>query len=126
MEGFALSKYRDGLRIVADILFIARRRAKKTQIMYQANLSYKLLCQYLVKVLDAGLIAIEGEDCYVLTAKGNEFLNRHEEYSKRCKSLEEHFNHVNSEKTALEKMCFNARRGNNSLNRLGRNRELRK
>lgn len=117
-----MSKYRDGLRIVADILFIARRGAKKTQIMYQANLSYKLLCRYLVKVVDAGLIATEGED-YVLTTKGEEFLSRHEEYSKGCKSLEEHFNYVNNEKMILEKMCFSA---DNNANCTYKNREVKK
>jgi len=121
-----MSKYRDRLQIIASVLSIASKRAKKTQIMYQANLSYKLLCRYLGEVLGAGLVCFEKEDCYVLTAKGKEFLQRHEEYSKRCKSLEEHLNHVNGEKAALEEMCFNARRGNDSLNRLGRNRELRK
>ena len=120
-----MSKYRDGLRIVADILFIARKRAKKTQIMYQANLSYKLLCRYMVKVVDAGLIAIEGED-YVLTTKGEEFLCRHEEYSKGCKSLEEYFNYVNNEKMILEKMCFNAGHVDNKVNRTYRNREVKK
>jgi len=119
-----MGNYRDRLQIIADILLITSRRAKKTQIMYQANLSYKLLCRYLSEVLDAGLVSFENEDCYVLTAKGKEFLGRHEEYSKRCKSLEEHLNHVNNEKTVLEKMSFNASKVNNNLNRLNRNREL--
>jgi len=109
-----LSKYRDKLQIIANILSIASRRAKKTQIMYQANLSYKLLCRYLGEVLHAGLVSFENEECYVLTAKGKEFLSRHEEYSKRCKSLEQHLNHVNNEKAALEKMCFNLAESSNS------------
>lgn len=100
-----MSRYRDRLQIIASILSIASRRAKKTQIMYQANLSYKLLCRYLNEVLDAGLVAFENEECYVLTSKGKEFLSLHEQYSKRCKSLEQHLNHVNSEKAELEKMC---------------------
>jgi len=121
-----MSKYRDRLQIIANILSIASRRAKKTQIMYQANLSYKLLCRYLSDVLEAGLVSFENEECYVLTAKGKQFLNRHEEYSKRCKSLEEHLNHVNVEKVALEKMFFYAGRLGNNLNRLDKNRESRK
>lgn len=100
-RGVCLSKYRDRLQIIADILVIASRRAGKTQIMYQANLSYRLLCRYLGEVLDAGLVSFEDGDCYVLTGKGKEFLSRHEEYSKRCKNLEEHLNHVNNEKTRL-------------------------
>jgi len=119
-----MGNYRDRLQIIADILLITSRRAKKTQIMYQANLSYKLLCRYLGEVLDAGLVSFENGDCYVLTAKGKEFISRHEEYSKRCKSLEEHFNHVNNERTVLERMSFNESKVNNSLNRLNNNREL--
>jgi len=121
-----MGNYRNRLKIIADILFIASRRAKKTQIMYQANLSYKLLCRYLSEVVDAGLVNFEDGDCYVLTTKGKEFLNRHEEYSKRCKSLEEHLNNVNSEKVTLEKMCPNANKVDNNSNRLERNKELRK
>jgi len=101
-----MGSYRDRLQIIADILSIASRRAKKTQIMYQANLSYRLLCQYLREVLDAGLVSFESEGCYVLTAKGKEFLSRHEAYSKRCKSFEEQINHLKSAKTWLEKMCL--------------------
>jgi predicted transcriptional regulator len=100
-----MAKYRDRLQIVADILAITSSRAKKTRIMYQANLSYKLLCKYLDEVIATGLVNCENGDCYVLTAKGKEFLDRHEEYSKRCKSLEDHLNHVNNDRNVLEKMC---------------------
>jgi len=112
-----MSKYRDRLQIIASILVIASRRAKKTQIMYQANLSYKLLCRYLSEVLDSGLICLENEERYVLTNKGKEFLNRHKEYSKRCRSLEEYLNDINSEKTALEEMCFNTRKASSNPRR---------
>jgi predicted transcriptional regulator len=105
-----MSKYRDRLQIIADILSIASGRVRKTQIMYQANLSYRLLCRYLKEVSDAGLVCLEREEFYILTARGKEFLSRHEAYSKRCKNLEEHVNHVNHEKTALEKLCSNANR----------------
>jgi predicted transcriptional regulator len=124
--GGVLSKYRDRLQIIANILVIASRRAKKTQIMYQANLSYKLLCRYLDEVLDSGLVCFEKGECYVLTAKGQEFLNRHEEYSKRCKSLEEHLNHVNNGKTVLEKMCYSPKNAGNHLKRRDENPRLRK
>jgi predicted transcriptional regulator len=109
-----MSKYRDRLKIIADILSIADSRAKKTRIMYQANLSYRLLCRYLDEVVNAGLVEAEQDDCYVLTTKGKEFLSRHEEYAKRCQSLEEHLNSVNDEKTALVRMCSYARKGKSS------------
>lgn len=119
-----MSRYRDRLQIIADILSVANSRAKKTKIMYQANLSYRLLCRYLDEVVDAGLVRFEDDDCYVLTGKGKEYLDRHEEYSKRCENLEDYVNQVNSKRTALQKMCFNAPRTNSSLNLLNRNKEL--
>jgi predicted transcriptional regulator len=73
--------------------------------MYQANLSYKLLCKYLNEVITAGLVKADDGGCYVLTQKGKEFLSRHEEYSKHCRSLEEHINYINSERDVLERMC---------------------
>jgi len=114
--------YRDRLQIIADILSIVNGKAKKTRIMYQANLSYRLLCRYLDEVLDAGLVRSVDGDCYVLTAKGKEFLIRHVEYARRCQSLEEHLNSVNDERNALAKMCLGASKVKGSLNRSSRNR----
>jgi len=113
-----MSKYRDRLQIIADVLSIVSGKARKTRIMYQANLSYRLLCRYLDEVLDAGLVEPEDGDRYVLTTKGKKFLSKHEEYSKRCRSLEEHLNHVNNEKTVLEKMCFNEGKTGRNLSRV--------
>jgi len=121
-----MSKYRDRLRIVADILLIVNDRAKKTRIMYQANLSYRLLCRYLEGVLDAGLVRSESDDCFALTAKGREFLDKHEEYSKRCRSLEKHLDDVNTEKSALEIMCRGAGATNRRLNSRSLGKELKK
>jgi len=98
-----MSKYRDKLQIIADILSIVSERARKTQIMYQANLSYKLVCRYLKNVLDAGLVFLDDE-WYVLTSKGRNFLNKYERYSEFCKNLEEQLNRVNGEKHVLLKM----------------------
>jgi len=125
-EGVLMGNHRDRLQIIADILFVASKRAKKTQIMYQANLSYRLLCRYLREVTDAGLISFKKGDCYVLTTKGEKFLNRHEEYSKRCKSLETRLNHVNNERTVLERMCYRASRVDSNLTRKNVNKGLRK
>jgi len=102
-----MGKYRDRLQIVADILSIVIEGARKTRIMYQANLSYKLLCRYLSEVLDARLVVYNDEDFYVLTSKGKEFLSRYEEYSKLCGNLEEQLGLVDIEKSVLEKMCMN-------------------
>jgi hypothetical protein len=61
----------------------------------------------LKEVSDAGLVSFEEEEFYVLTARGREWLTRHEAYAKRCRSLEGQLNHVNHEKNVLEKMCSN-------------------
>ena len=120
LERIQMNKYRDRLQIIADMLYIARNGAKKTQIMYKANLSYRLLIRYLREVLNAGLVKFENGNSYVLTAKGKEFLNRHVEYFKICKSLDKNLTHINNEKIILEKMCANEKGGNNNLIRLNK------
>jgi len=99
-----MGKYRDRLQIIADILSVVREGAKKTHVMYQANLSYTLLSRYLTEVLNAGLVSLDDEDRYRLTRRGQDFLDRFSEYSKRCDQLERHLNNVSSEKTVLENM----------------------
>ena len=101
-------KYRNKLHIIADMLSIASKGAKKTEIMYRANLSYKLLCRYLAEVVDAGLISFEGSaGCYRLTRKGRVFLKQFGEYSKRHKQVEEQINDVNNQRIVLKKMISN-------------------
>ena len=86
------SKYRSRLQIIADILIVAEDGAKKTRIMYQANLSYDLLKRYLAETLEADLISVDKDKkIYVTTGKGKVFLKKYEEYCDRCAQLEEHF-----------------------------------
>lgn len=110
-----MGKYRSRLRIIADILRIASNGAKKTRIMYQGNLSYKLLCRYLEEVLNAGLVTSKKGKSYVLTSRGEEFLERFDEYHKQCQQLEEQMSCVNSEKAELEKLLFNGGIGLDNL-----------
>jgi predicted transcriptional regulator len=101
-----LGNYRNRIEIIADILHVVSREAKKTQIMYQANLSYRLLTKYLIEVRKAYLINFERRKrCYVLTSKGTEFLERYKEYSRRNKHVEKQLNDVNGERKVLEKLC---------------------
>ncbi len=97
-----MGKYRDRLQIIADILYVVRGGARKTHVMYQANLSFTLLKRYLAEVLEAGLVSCDDEDRYRLTGRGQSFLDRFGEYSKRCVHVEEELNNVNDEKTVLE------------------------
>ena len=103
-----MGKYRSRLQIIADVLSVVKDGAKKTRIMYQANLSYKLLTRYLEDVLDAGLVRGGNDDCYELTQKGREFLNRFDDYFVHRKSAEEKLNHVRDEKVKLENTYLNA------------------
>ena len=97
-----MGKYRGKLQIIADILSVVREGARKTHVMYRANLSYRLLSRYLTEVLECGLVSLDKEDRYKLTRRGQNFLDRFNEYSKRCDQLEQQLNHVNGEKTVLE------------------------
>jgi predicted transcriptional regulator len=104
-----LGSYRGRLDIIADMLRVVSRNAKKTQIMYQANLSYKVLTKYLAEVSDASLIDFEHEkQCYVLTAKGREFLEAYEEYSRDNRHIEKRLNEINGKKKVLEELCSSA------------------
>jgi len=100
-----MGKYRSKLQIIADILLVSSKGAKKTWIMYQANLSYALLNRYLAEVMDAGLVSFVGSgDCYNITRKGQEFLDKFSEYFERRRQLEEQISGIDSEKMNLEKM----------------------
>jgi len=66
------------LEIVAEILRIARKGAKKTRIVYGANMNFKMLDEYLEKLEKAGLVAgSEGNGGLIKTTeKGIEYLQR--------------------------------------------------
>ena len=75
-----MPKNRDKVEIVADILEICRNHTRKTNIMYQANLSFQLLTKYLRLLQQANLIkAGEGGSLYSATDKGLEFLKQYYE-----------------------------------------------
>jgi predicted transcriptional regulator len=101
-----LSKYRNRVEIVADILNIVENGARKTQIMYKGNLSYKLLTRYLGEVIGAGLVcAGEKTGLYQLTEKGKMFLKHFENYSKSRNVAEQNLSNMKTLKAKLEKMC---------------------
>jgi len=100
-----MSSYRSRLDIIADMLDVISEngRAKKTHIMYRANLSYKLLTKYLNHVLVACLVRSERKErCYVLTSKGEEFLEIYRNYARHHKFVEKRLQEVNSRRKTLE------------------------
>lgn len=98
-----MGQYRSRLQIIADILMVVRNGARKTKIMYQANLSYRLLNQYLDYVMETDLLSFKDEGYYFVTPKGFEFLERYSKYSQRNKEVEEQLQVVANEKAVLEK-----------------------
>lgn len=98
--------YRDRLDIIADILAVVSREAKKTQIMYQANLSYKVLQRYLNEISGASLIRFEDNNqLYLLTGKGKDYLDAYKEYARSSKTMEKRFNDFSSKRKILEGLC---------------------
>jgi predicted transcriptional regulator len=98
--------YRKKLDIIADMLTVASSGAKKTQIMYQANLSHRLLKKYLEVIGKAYLLSFKRKQRhYVLTPKGKQFLEVYKEYSKRTKFVEKRLNDVDGKKRMLENLC---------------------
>ena len=66
---------RSSIEIIANILEIAKDGAKKTRIMYLANLSFDLLKKYLNSLIDKKLLEYDSnEGKYRTTKKGLEFL----------------------------------------------------
>jgi predicted transcriptional regulator len=63
-------RYRRSLEIVRDVLLIASGRVRKTRIMYQANLSYRLVEKYLGSLLQSGLVECDNQSLYCVTRRG--------------------------------------------------------
>jgi predicted transcriptional regulator len=106
LKELSLGNYRDKLDIIADILNVTSKEVKKTQIMYQANLSYRVLQKYLSEILDASLVRFDGSSqSYILTSKGQDYLFAYKEYSRTNKSIEKRLNDFSVKRKTLEFLC---------------------
>jgi len=121
-----MGKHRSRLKILANILSVVsdNNGAKKTQIMYQAYLSYKLLVQYLKDVTEAGLVICGNENCYKLTPKGEKFLAKFGEYDKSCETVEKELDCIADQRLTLEEMCLNTEVANVDPNTLERKSDV--
>ncbi len=70
------TKRRNDLDIVADILQVARAGAKKTQIVYQANLNFKIVKGYLKRLIDNKMLRHDAPHYYT-TETGTTYLSRY-------------------------------------------------
>jgi len=69
----SFKKRRGGFEIVVDILSAAIEGAKKTEIVYRANLNFKRAGNYLAYLEEKRLIENTGS-VYLTTEKGQDFL----------------------------------------------------
>ena len=99
-----MTKYRRRFDILADIVRVASSGARKTRIMYIANLSFLLLNKYLEDALHVGFLRFDDGE-YLATKKGEAFLNRYNEFSNRYSSFKEDLVELESEAEALDRMC---------------------
>jgi len=63
------------MEVMAEILEIAEKGAKKTKLVYGANLNFKILKDYLEDLEKAGLIKSH-DGIMETTVKGKEYLTR--------------------------------------------------
>jgi predicted transcriptional regulator len=77
-------KRRGSIAMIVDILSVAREKAKKTQIVYKANLDFRMVEEYFPHLMDKGLIENIGGE-YKTTEKGEEFLTDYQEMKEMLK-----------------------------------------
>jgi predicted transcriptional regulator len=65
---------RDKLEIIRSILLICKNGAKKTKIVYEANLNFKTAGAYLNWLIDHEMITKE-DDSFKTTSRGAELLS---------------------------------------------------
>ncbi len=71
---------RNNLDICADILQVSQSGARKTQIVYKANLNFLIVKKYLSNLIEKGFM--EKNDAHYFTTKeGVNFLESYEEFS---------------------------------------------
>lgn len=100
-------KYRRRFEIIADILKAAENGAKKTKIMYVANLSHRLLEKYLMETINVGFIRFNN-DGYEVTDKGRLFLERYAQFSSKYSKVQRELENLRFEREVLEGMCTTA------------------
>jgi predicted transcriptional regulator len=68
---------RDKIEIFADILKVAKNGAKKTHIVYKANLNFSTLKNHIKRLKEKGLLIQTDEGYYLTTQQGDKFLEQY-------------------------------------------------
>ena len=108
------NKNRNSLEIIRDMLSAATENRRKTRLMYEAHLNYRLLEKYLKILLENGLLKRVEDSRYLVTWKGKNFLQLYDDYIERCRKIDEEIKNACKEKLLLDNVCFN----NNSNSKL--------
>jgi predicted transcriptional regulator len=77
---------RNNLDISAEILQVAQAGAKKTQIVYKANLNFLLLKKYMKNLIEKDFVN-KNDTHYYTTEKGMDFLRSYQELSSMVRGL---------------------------------------
>ncbi|MDT7872653.1 MULTISPECIES: winged helix-turn-helix domain-containing protein [Stygiolobus] len=80
-------KKRTRYEIIHDILSQCENGAKKTWLMYKANLSYELTNNYINRLVEKDLITSK-DGLYYLTDKGKKLLELLKEYKEKKTALD--------------------------------------
>ncbi len=68
---------RNNVDISAELLYVAKNGARKTHLVYKANLNFVLIKKYLARLTENGLLESVDEIFYT-TDKGARFLDQYE------------------------------------------------
>lgn len=68
---------RNDLDICADILQVSQGGAKKTHIVYGANLNFNIVKKYLQRLIENGFLSKTEGPSFVTTEKGYRFLEQY-------------------------------------------------
>jgi predicted transcriptional regulator len=69
---------RSNMDICVDILKAAEGGANKTRIVYQANLNFKIVKNYLKKLIEKDLLE-SADKFFITTQKGEEFIEQYKD-----------------------------------------------
>lgn len=92
--------------ILADVLAVAGKGARKTRIMQEANLSHELLKKYLGEAVSNAFLKSSGF-AFELTEKGQKFLEEYKQLYEEYSKVGNSFKRLMSEWEALERTCQN-------------------
>ncbi len=70
---------RNDVDICADLLNVAKDGAKKTQLVYKANLNFTIIKKYIKKLNENGFL-ISHDGFFFTTDKGSRFLVKYREF----------------------------------------------